>query len=142
VRTLRRGEEAELAPKPRIEDLTTLAHVDGPRVEVEIEGDVATLPASVSSTVYSLAQESITNARRHARKATRVGVSVAVDETSVRLSVRDDGELARARPSAPGYGLIGMAERAELLGGTLKAGPNPEIGWTVTAVLPRHGGAA
>lgn len=142
VRTLRRGEEAELAPKPRIEDLATLAHVDGPHVEVAIEGDVATLPAAVSSTVYSLAQESITNARRHARKATRVDVSVAIDDTSVQLRVRDDGELARARTAAPGYGLLGMTERAELLGGTLHAGPNPEIGWTVTAVLPRAGKTA
>jgi signal transduction histidine kinase len=46
-------------------------------------------------------------------------------------------------PAAPsqGYGLIGMAERADLHGGTCEAGPNPDRGWTVTAVLPRKGAA-
>ncbi|MEV4082696.1 ATP-binding protein, partial [Nonomuraea fuscirosea] len=84
------------------------------------------------------AQESVTNARRHARHATRIEVRVAADDSSVRLRVSDDGDSTATRPApSPGYGLLGMIERADLLGGTCEAGPNPGRGWTVTAVLPR-----
>ena len=56
----------------------------------------------------------------------------------MRLRVNDDGETPAGRPPASaGYGLIGMVERVELLGGTCQAGPDPAKGWTVTAVLPR-----
>lgn len=48
-----------------------------------------------------------------------------------------DGDDGRSG-SAPGFGLAGMAERTELLGGTFSAGPRPEGGWNVTAVLPRR----
>ena len=60
------------------------------------------------------------------------------DDTSVHLRVSDDGEGVPGRAAgSPGYGLIGMIERADLLGGTVEAGPNPDRGWTVTATLPR-----
>ena len=52
--------------------------------------------------------------------------------------VSDDGEGGPVRPAgSSGYGLTGMIERADLLGGTVEAGPNPGRGWTVTATLPR-----
>ncbi|MEV6302418.1 histidine kinase [Actinoplanes sp. NPDC051861] len=106
----------------------------GPPVDVRVTGDLEDLPPQVATTLYRLTQESVTNARRHARRATRILVSVSADETAVRLRVSDDGE-----PGAPseGYGLTGMIERAGLLGGTVSAGPGPERGWTVDAVLPR-----
>lgn len=140
VRSLRRDEAAELAPSPRIEDLEHLASrpAGGPAIDVDVSGKIDDLPPSISAAIYRVAQESITNARRHARNATRIEVGVTADENSVRLRVRDDGDSAHARPSA-GYGLIGMIERAELLGGTCSAGPDPERGWTVTAELPCRG---
>jgi signal transduction histidine kinase len=144
VRVLRRNQPADLAPSPRVGELERLAARSrtGPSVEVEIAGDVEDLPASVAAAIYRLAQESVTNARRHARHATRIEVRVAADDTSVHLSVRDDGDTSSSRPAgSPGYGLIGMIERADLLGGTCQAGPNPDRGWTVTAVLPRSGSA-
>jgi signal transduction histidine kinase len=58
----------------------------------------------------------------------------------VRLTVDDDGELQGR--AGTGYGLVGMTERASLLGGTLDAGPGQERGWTVVAVLPRTGAVA
>lgn len=142
VRVLRRDQPVDLAPSPRVEDIERLAGKSraGPAVDVEIRGDLDDLPPSVGSALYRLAQESITNARRHARHATRIEVSVAADDTSVHLRVSDDGEASAARPSGPpGFGLTGMMERADLLGGTCAAGPNPDRGWTVTAVLPRAG---
>jgi signal transduction histidine kinase len=145
VRVLRRDEPADRAPSPRVGDLESLAGGSrtGPAVDVQVQGDVDDLPPPVAAAVYRLAQESITNARRHARHATRIQVCVAADDTSVRLCVSDDGDTSAIRANgSPGFGLIGMAERAGLLGGVCKAGPDPDRGWTVTAVLPRAGSAA
>lgn len=142
VRLLRRDEPPELAPSPHVADLEQLAVQgrEGPSVDVELAGDLAALPPTVGAALYRIAQESVTNARRHARHATRIEVRVAADDTTVRLRVSDDGDSTASRPAAiPGYGLIGMIERAGLLGGTCEAGPNPGRGWTVTAVLPRTG---
>lgn len=133
------GDAAELTPGPRIADLAQLAGPSrgGPAVEVELAGDLDGLSPSVSAAVYRLAQEAVTNARRHARHATRVEVRVSADDRSVRLRVTDDGDAVAGPPGATGFGLVGMAERAGLLGGTCEAGPNPDRGWTVSAVLPR-----
>ncbi|GAB3981050.1 histidine kinase [Plantactinospora veratri] len=142
VRVLRRDQPADLAPSPRVADIEGLAgrFRAGPAVDVQIRGDVDDLPPTVGSALFRLAQESVTNARRHARHASRIEVTVAADDTSVRLRVSDDGEPGAARPAgSPGFGLVGMMERAGLLGGTCEAGPNPDRGWTVTAVLPRAG---
>lgn len=145
VRALRRDEDAELAPNPRVNDLHQLAGGDGggPAVTVELVGELDDLQPSVDAAIFRLAQESVTNARRHARHATRIQVHVCADDASVRLRVCDDGDINTTRSApAPGYGLIGMFERADLLGGTCEAGPNPDRGWTVTAVLPRSGVSA
>ena len=141
VRLLRDDQPAELTPSPRIADLEQLAHTrTGPPVDVEINGEVGTVPPPVAAAIYRLAQESVTNARRHARHATRIEVRLTADEKEIRLKVSDDGEPGQQGSS--GYGLVGMAERAGLLGGTCEAGPNPDRGWTVTATLPRTGSAA
>ena len=145
VRILRRNEPAALAPNGSIADLERLASSDraGPLVEVAVSGDFSGLPPSVEAAVYRLAQESVTNARRHARHATRIAVRVAADDCAVCLRVSDDGDTGLLRlTGSPGYGLVGMIERARLLGGSCDAGPDPGGGWTVTAVLPRSGTAA
>jgi signal transduction histidine kinase len=144
VRILRHDQPADLAPGRRIADLRQLAGQDrtGPAVNLEISGDLKDLSPSVEAAIYRLAQESVTNARRHARHATRVEIHVTADDTSVHLRVSDDGDGSVKRPArSQGYGLIGMIERADLLGGTCVAGPDPDRGWTVTATLPRTGSA-
>lgn len=135
----RAGDADELAPGPTLADVERLADSTVPRVEVDLEGDPARVSAAVGGAVQRIAQESVTNARRHARGATRIAVRVTVGETSVRLRVSDDGG-APVSPSHGGYGLAGMRERAALLGGTLDAGPDP-AGWTVEAILPLSGAA-
>jgi signal transduction histidine kinase len=50
--------------------------------------------------------------------------------------VTDDGQIDPVRPASHGFGLLGMTERVQLLGGTLRAGPAPEGGWAVDAELP------
>lgn len=143
VGVLRRADDAELAPTPGVDDVRRLARTDaaGLTVDVRVEGDADTLPPAVGAAVFRIAQEAVTNARRHAHDATRVEVRVEVDAAGVRLEVRDDGRPAASVP--PGYGITGMAERAALLGGTCVAGPatGDGAGWVVTAVLPRSGWA-
>ncbi|KQR10581.1 hypothetical protein ASF78_16485 [Cellulomonas sp. Leaf334] len=140
VSALRADEAAELAPQRGVADIERLA-TEGPTpVAVELSGDLDGLRPAVGAALYRLAQESVTNALRHARYASGVRVGVTADEASVRLTVVDDGEL-QGRVGT-GYGLVGMTERAALLGGTLEAGPGPERGWTVVAVLPRTGEVA
>jgi signal transduction histidine kinase len=145
VRVLRRDEPAELAPGPSIADLDALASQNhgGPPVSVLVNGDFTAVSPPLVTAIYRLAQESVTNARRHARHATRIEVRVDAETAQVRLRVTDDG-AARAAPLAggPGYGLVGMRERTHLLGGSFEAGPDPGQGWTVTAVLPRAGATA
>ncbi|PPK96154.1 signal transduction histidine kinase [Kineococcus xinjiangensis] len=138
VRTLRRNGTAELGPAPGLRELRGLADgtTAGPRVVVEVAAACEDLPEALQAGLYRIAQESVTNARRHARGATRIDVRVSAREDEVLLQVSDDGGAARRRAAA-GFGLAGMAERAALLGGTCTAGPDPAGGWTVTASLPR-----
>ena len=142
VAALRVSDEPELGPQRGVADLGRLARTNGdwPRVDVELSGDLDDLRPSVGAAIYRLAQESITNAVRHARSATRINVHVVGEDDCVRLTVADDGDAIPTGRSQPGYGLLGMAERATLLGGTLEAGPTPDRGWTVNATLPRAAG--
>jgi signal transduction histidine kinase len=133
----------EMAPQRGIADITGLAggaRLDVPPIHVELTGDLTGLRPAVDAAVYRLAQESITNAVRHARRATQVDVRVCGDADAIRLTVCDDGDTNQVGGSGgAGFGLVGMTERATLLGGTLDAGPGPNRGWTVLAVIPRDG---
>ncbi len=140
VGVLRAPQDAGFAPQPGVAEVARLA-TDGqarPRVEVTLSGEFDDLSPAVGAAIYRLAQESITNARRHARNATQVTVTVTGENDRVRLTVDDDGSAAGGRAPA-GYGLVGMRERASLLGGSFHAGAAAERGWRVEAVLPRTG---
>lgn len=137
VRVLRDGAPAEYAPQPGVADLVSLARRDPvPVVDVELAGDLAGLRPQVDAAVYRLAQEALTNALRHARNASRVKIRVVEGAGRLRLRVTDDGQTDPVRPAAHGFGLLGMTERVQLLGGTLRAGPAPGGGWAVDAELP------
>jgi signal transduction histidine kinase len=141
VRVLRDGAPTEYAPQPGVADLMSLARRDPvPVVDVELPDDLDQLPPQVDTAVYRLAQEALTNALRHARNASRVEIRVVEGAGRLRLRVTDDGRIDPARPASHGFGLLGMTERAQLLGGTLRAGPAPEGGWMVDAELPTEVG--
>jgi len=142
VGALRETDQLDLAPQQGVHDIRRLAREDGPepRVTVELGGALDDLRPLVGAALYRIAQEAITNARRHAQHATGVTVRVVGGDHSVQLTVDDDGD-DRSAGSAPGFGLAGMAERTKLLGGNFSAGPRPDGGWNVTAVLPRRGAA-
>ena len=133
-----RGDErAAYSPLPGVGDLPALARADAtPAVDVSLTGAVTALPRPVDAAVYRIAQEALTNALRHARSATRVAIDLSRAGDSVRLRVADDGLPHPGSVAPPGFGLTGMAERAQLLGGSLQAGPAPHGGWVVEAVLP------
>lgn len=137
VSALREHDDPHLLPGRGLGDLAGLVRLDGgpPLVDVQVSGDLADLGPTVGAAVFRIAQESVTNALRHSRRATRVLVRVAREGDAVRLSVEDDGEPTLARNQV-GFGIVGMTERASLLGGSLVAGPGPGRGWVVTALLP------
>jgi signal transduction histidine kinase len=145
VGALRDRDEADLAPQRGVADIARLAHRpgDGPRIDVQLAGDLDGVRPLVGAAIYRIAQESVTNALRHARHATRIDVHVDGRANAVRLTVHDDGDaVPSGAEHSAGFGLVGMGERAALVGGTLQAGPGADRGWTVAAVLPRDGSAA
>jgi signal transduction histidine kinase len=102
--------------------------------EFAMTGDIVRLDSDCQLTLYRVAQESLTNIRKHARPD-RVAVTLAYEETGVCLTVEDVGATAPVSASNGGYGLTGMRERAELLGGTLSAAPTA-TGFRVALRVP------
>jgi signal transduction histidine kinase len=130
-----------LSPQPGIADLDRLCHqirAAGPRVDYRSTGDLGALDIGVQLAAYRIVQEALTNTLKHAGPHTGVELALSLDESRLRILVRDTGPPAGAsRPPAGehAHGLIGMRERASLYGGTITAGPAPGGGWTVTADL-------
>ncbi|WP_378146064.1 sensor histidine kinase [Cnuibacter sp. UC19_7] len=124
------------APQPGLASLPGLvASVATPTLTTSFEGDTEVdLPPATQSALYRIAQESLTNAVRHAQ-ATTVVVRLDARPDAVELTVTDDG--LGLRDADPGRGMLGMRERAELLGGTLAVQPTEGGGTTVRAVIPR-----
>ncbi|MER6037476.1 histidine kinase [Streptomyces sp. NPDC001835] len=103
--------------------------------DVTVTGERRPLPAEASQAVRRVAQEALTNVRKHAQGA-KVQLRLDYGEHEVTLGVRDSGgRPGELTGSGGGYGLRGMRERAELLGGSLDAGPDEE-GFMVTLKVP------
>ena len=92
--------------------------------------------AAVQLALYRIAQESLTNVLRHA-KATAVTVVASEEEGSYLLEITDNGTGGPSGQDIGGRGLLGMHERAELLGGSLTAGPLETGGFRVSARIPQ-----
>ncbi|WP_433367734.1 sensor histidine kinase [Actinoplanes sp. CA-142083] len=135
LRTVRADDSPGEGPQPTLEDVERLAATmgeSGLRVSIRSEGG-GDVPLGVQVSAYRIVQEALTNTLRHAR-ATSAEVTVRVDEAEVLVRVRDDGSAPVAKPG--GHGLIGMRERAEILGGSFAAGPAEGGGFEVEAHLP------
>ena len=131
------GAELGLAPQPRVEDLPELVaqtEAAGLPVELRIEGTPRPLPLGIDLSVYRIAQEALTNARKHSADS-RARVLLRYGDDTVELGVENDG-IASANGHRGGHGLVGMRERVAVFGGTLDAGPRPEGGFRVVARLP------
>lgn len=101
-------------------------------VNLRVDGEPTALPAVIDTTAYRIVQESLTNAMRHAN-ASRVDVHLSYGPDRLEIRVVDDG--GGGRVDRGGHGLAGMRERAELIGGTLRAG-NTGGGFEVAASVP------
>jgi signal transduction histidine kinase len=130
-----------LTPQPgldQLDELVSSVREAGLQVELEISGERAPLPPGLDLTAYRIVQEALTNVLKHA-DAHCVRVRVGYQRTHLDLEVSDDGSLATGggiAPAGPGQGLIGMRERVNVFGGTVRAGAAAGGGWTVHARLP------
>src|SRR5690242_10745943 len=138
---LRHDQPAALAPQPQLADLPALvdaARRAGVSVELSVPPALDQVPSGIALCAYRIVQESLSNASQHAPGAP-VTVSVVHDARAVLLRVAN-GPAGPAGPPGsergPGHGLTGMRERVALLGGSLSAGPAPDGGFVVSAVLP------
>ncbi|MFI8203157.1 sensor histidine kinase [Streptomyces sp. NPDC085937] len=123
----------------RLPDLLESFRRAGLEVSAREEGAARAVPPGVDLTAYRIVQEALTNVTKHAAgRGARVGLDWGGGRLTVTVS--DDGGAPGGPPALserpPGYGLIGMRERAAAVGGELTAGPRPEGGFLVTARLP------
>ncbi len=146
-----RSEAAGTAPTPGLNDLDGLlesARSGGVTVSYEVSGMARPLAEGVDLSAYRILQEALSNAMRHAPGST-VQVRLHYGEAKLVIEVRNSDALDGARPGTPeedvlsrggGHGIIGMRERAAMLGGYLSAGLAGDDEFVVTAALPLDGG--
>lgn len=129
---------APLVPEPDLSRLAGLAaSIAAEGLAVDVRNSITNAPsAAVQLALYRIAQESLTNVLRHAT-ATAVTVIAREDRGSYLLEITDNGTGSAQRQDTGGRGLLGMHERAELLGGSLSAGPLEKDGFRVTARIPQ-----
>lgn len=134
------GEESPPGDAPGLQDLddlVTRVRAGGFAVDLQVCGDLAEVPASVSATAYRVVQEGLTNAVKHSG-ALGAQVSVARRDGLLQVGVTDTGADAGAGPDlaiGSGRGLTALRERLELFEGTLTTGAD-DRGWSLTATIP------
>jgi signal transduction histidine kinase len=119
--------------------LVERARAAGLAVDLTVTGDERPLPRALDRAAYRIVQEALTNAARHAGPAkvrVRIDYGGPGPVGELAIDVDDDGAADPARPPVPGTGLTGMRERVSALGGTLRAAPRAEGGFSVRARLP------
>ncbi|MFD9331552.1 sensor histidine kinase [Streptomyces sp. NPDC060065] len=120
-----------------VPDLAETARLSGAEVEVSVHAD--DVPPAVGAAAYRIVQEALTNAVRHGGPDVPVRVDLRAEGGTLRVAVTDEG-AGDPGGTTPGFGLVGMRERARSVGGTVEAGVRGEGGFEVVAVLPLRGG--
>ncbi len=139
-----KAEGGSLGPQPGLADVGRLvdqfgeAGLDVSLTKIDVPTD---LPARVDLSAYRLVQEALTNVLKHAGPGARSEVRISLDNDAISIEITDDGHAATSLPGS-GHGIMGMRERALLLGGSLTAGPRADGGFRVMARLPIGGGVA
>jgi signal transduction histidine kinase len=132
--------EYALTPQPTLDDLDTLLEASraaGVEVSRRDEGVPGPVPLMVQGTAYRVVQEALTNVHKHAGGAS-TEVVLRQEAGRLHVVVRNDPAPPGTETALPGgrYGLTGLRERVQLLGGTLAAGPRHDGGFVVTVDLP------
>ncbi len=145
-----RSDQPDIAPQPGLEDLADLvesARGGGVTITTEVTGAPRPVPDGVNLSAYRIVQEALSNAMRHA-PGSAVQVKLYYGAAALVIEVRNngrarDGQAVQATPGqrrwagiGAGHGIIGMRERATMLGGHLTAGPAAGGEFLVTAALP------
>lgn len=132
---------APLVPEPDLSRLDGLvASVTSQGVGVTLHNGIVAAPGAIQLAIYRIVQESLTNVARHAH-ATAATVTLGESDTGYTIAVVDNGRGHGEGRDSGGRGLLGMRERAELLGGTLDAAAAPGGGFAVRAHIPRKDAA-
>lgn len=127
---------ADLRPAAEsVDDLVLRAAAAGLRVRLRRDDPPGPWSPMTSQAAHRVVQESLTNVARHAPGA-RVTVTITRQDARTLVEVVNDVAPRPGAGKGTGQGLIGLAERVRLVGGQLDAGPSPDGGWTVAAVLP------
>jgi signal transduction histidine kinase len=132
------NQETLTAPQPGLADLDDLvgtARAAGTTVTLEPLRDLSDVPPAVELTAYRIVQEALSNAGRHSPGAA-VSVALTRVHNGLHVTVRNGPTARPPTDVGPGHGLRGMRERAAMLDGELTAGPAPDGGFVVHAVLP------
>jgi signal transduction histidine kinase len=122
--------------------IDNVSGANGQQVEPRLDDLDGVFPEAAEINVYRIVQEGVTNIVKHAG-ASRAAVTIAKLPRAVVITMRDDGRgFAPGGSACPGFGLIGMKERARLLGGESIITSAPGMGTTVTVTLPTGGNHA
>ncbi|MFE2151494.1 sensor histidine kinase [Streptomyces lavendulae] len=132
------GGSVRHVPRSRVADIAALAHASGLEVDLRVVPVPDGLPEAVERAAYRTVQEALTNIRKHAPGApARVRVDLLAGGTGLRVEVSNPPvENAVATLPGGGRGLTGLRERADLLGGTFRAGRAPDGRFVVLATFP------
>lgn len=129
-------------PQPSLVNVQRLVNdavTAGVKVRLVTSGDLEDLPGSVSLSGYRIVQEALTNIRKHAADA-QTSVHVDANESGVHVRIHNGPTKGDSRvpftTRGSGLGLVGMKERARLVGGELSYGPSADGGWLIDARLP------
>lgn len=145
VGVLRSSEAAPLGPQPGVAQLQALvdeSRAAGLPVGLVVSGSPVPLPESLQLCVYRIAQEGLTNARKHGGSSlSSVDVRLTYAEGELTLEISDDGRgMDREQSDGAGHGLVGMRERVALYGGHVRTGGGPGSGFSLAATFPLDGG--
>jgi signal transduction histidine kinase len=107
-------------------------------IRMSVRGDPFELNRNTALTCYRLAQEGLTNVQKHSPDAERVEIALEYLHESLKMSLSDDGRGREDKDAVKGFGLIGLAERAEQLNGQFRAGPLETGGFALELTIPRE----
>lgn len=134
---------AEFQPAPGLSDIEGMTKKAGDRVTFATVGNQPTVPPAIGVTAYRIVQEGITNFLRHAQPTAKATVTLVYHPQTIDIEISNDApdpdpdcEQQTIRVQGSGFGIQGMHERVNAMGGKLVAEPLPTGGWHVSAMLP------